>query len=81
MKIELKKKQAEVVLACLEEILASPYWTNEETFDAFVGKSREGEDEIYQISCYLQEKYGLETSSECFDRIFVDMEVTPKEKK
>lgn len=80
MKIKLTKKQAVVMLACMEEIYSSPYWTNEETWEAFVGKTPEGENEIYQIINYLQEQYGLDTENDVFSRIFTDLRVSPVEK-
>ncbi len=80
MKIKLSKKEAKVVLACMEEILASPYWTNEETLDAFVGKTMEGEGEIQDIIQSLQMEYDIETDGEVFSRLFVDMDVSPVER-
>lgn len=80
MKIKLSKKQAEVVLACLEEINASPYWTNEETWNDFVCKTEKGVEEIDEIILLLTRTYGLDTGSECYDRIFVDCEVRPVNK-
>lgn len=77
MKIKLSKKQALIVLMCLEEIQTSTYWCNEESWSALVGKTLEGEREIQEVIDLLIDQYGLNTPTEIFERMFADLVVKP----
>lgn len=73
--VKLKKRYAEIVLACLEELAEMSYWRMDTEVGEWVRKSREGERAIDEIMSFLAVQYGI-SSDKRYQDLFEDLRFT-----
>lgn len=70
--VKLKKRHAEIVLACLEELREAQYWRMDTGEGEWARKSREGERAINEIVDFLEMQYGVQSGMRYKD-LFEDL--------